>query len=227
MPQYRTINKDFFKKWSPEMAYVLGYIAADGAITIGKRGNHYLDIVSIDSALLHQVRRVLGSNHQISKRKRNSRWNVVNRLQIGNKKMVEDLIAIGIVPNKTKRLVMPWVPQSYFGDFLRGYFDGDGNVSYVRFSRRDRNGGIGQHMRILFTSSSEVMLKKLQEELEEILGIVGKLRKDKNWYRLYYYRKNDIATLYQFMYGHQPTLYLQRKFVYFKDALKKINNVGR
>lgn len=48
------------------MAYVLGYIAADGAITIGKRGNHYIDINSVDPELPAIVKRALRSNHKIT-----------------------------------------------------------------------------------------------------------------------------------------------------------------
>jgi hypothetical protein len=31
----RTVNQDFFKKWTPEMAYVLGLWFADGCIPSG------------------------------------------------------------------------------------------------------------------------------------------------------------------------------------------------
>jgi len=30
------INQDFFKTWTHEMSYVLGYITADGCITVSK-----------------------------------------------------------------------------------------------------------------------------------------------------------------------------------------------
>ncbi len=32
MPIYKTKNEAFFKKWTPEMAYVLGFFTADGTI---------------------------------------------------------------------------------------------------------------------------------------------------------------------------------------------------
>jgi len=37
VPIHRNVNKDFFKKWTPEMAYVLWLLDADGYIT--KKGN--------------------------------------------------------------------------------------------------------------------------------------------------------------------------------------------
>jgi len=37
MPIYKEINISFFKKWDPEMAYILGFIFADGNIIYTKR----------------------------------------------------------------------------------------------------------------------------------------------------------------------------------------------
>ena len=44
----RDFNADFFKKWSPDMAYILGYIAADGCVVSTRDGTSYiLNITSI------------------------------------------------------------------------------------------------------------------------------------------------------------------------------------
>src|SRR3989338_4819696 len=39
--QRNRINVGFFKKWSSEMAYVLGFFAADGCMYINPRGSRY------------------------------------------------------------------------------------------------------------------------------------------------------------------------------------------
>lgn len=44
MPVYKRVNKDFFKKWSNEMAYVLGFFAADGNMIVNKRGGQFWSI---------------------------------------------------------------------------------------------------------------------------------------------------------------------------------------
>ena len=36
------LNVDFFKKWSAEMAYVLGYFCADGGMFINPRGSKFI-----------------------------------------------------------------------------------------------------------------------------------------------------------------------------------------
>jgi hypothetical protein len=38
MPIHKEINHDFFKLWTPGMAYVLGFFSADGSMIKNKRG---------------------------------------------------------------------------------------------------------------------------------------------------------------------------------------------
>lgn len=225
MPIYRKVNHDFFKKWSSEMAYVLGYIAADGAITIGKRGNHYIDISSIDQELPKMVQEALGSDHTITQRRERPQCQIAYRIQIGSKEMVRDLSGLGFIPRKTKRLILPpGIPNKYFRDFVRGYFDGDGNISYAHYRRKDRKHGFIRWVRVLFTSSSYGLLKELKNEFERILGLSTKgFVKRNNYYILYYYGTDAVEKIFNFFYGHQPRLYLKRKFVYFKEALEKMH----
>jgi hypothetical protein len=42
MPIHKKVNQDFFKKWSPEMAYILGFFTADGSMAKNKRGAHFI-----------------------------------------------------------------------------------------------------------------------------------------------------------------------------------------
>jgi len=206
------------------MAYVLGYIAADGNISIGKRGNCYLALEGIDKELIGDIKRVLGSGHTITSRRRNVGWNKTYRLQIGSKEMVGDLIKLGLTPNKAKRMCLPSIPKKYFGDFVRGYFDGDGNINYQKYRRTDRNFGFGNHIRVMFVSSSRQMLTRLASRLENDAGLLGaKIIIQDSYYRLYYYRFTEIRKIYDLFYAHDPALYLKRKFVYFKEALEKMN----
>jgi hypothetical protein len=48
MPIYRAKNENFFKKWSPEMAYVLGFFTADGNMLKNKRGAHFIEFNTTD-----------------------------------------------------------------------------------------------------------------------------------------------------------------------------------
>ncbi|MFA5361586.1 MAG: hypothetical protein WC290_03995, partial [archaeon] len=63
------------------MAYTLGFIFADGNISLNKRGSAYFSLYSADKDILIFIRRSMGSNHKISKR--NERSGNVFRIQVG------------------------------------------------------------------------------------------------------------------------------------------------
>src|SRR4030067_800895 len=54
----KKVNECFFKTWSPQMAYVLGLIYADGAVEDVRQSSRtcYLQLSSIDKELLESVR---------------------------------------------------------------------------------------------------------------------------------------------------------------------------
>ncbi len=115
MPIYRTKNENFFKKWSPEMAYVLGFFTADGNMTRNKRGAHCIEFQITDGDLLEKIRIALGSNHKIATKRRNSKsWKSAYRLQVGSKTIFADLKRLGLTPNKSKTIELPRIPVKYF-----------------------------------------------------------------------------------------------------------------
>src|SRR3990167_9212314 len=137
MPIHRAVNKNFFKKWSPAMAYVLGFFAADGYLVLNKRGANFWNIQITDGKLLWSIRKAMHSKHKISVRKGKGSERTAYRLQIGSKEMCGDLRCLGMSERKTKSLSVPCVPEKYFSHFVRGYFDGDGNI-WVGYVHKDR-----------------------------------------------------------------------------------------
>jgi phage anti-repressor protein len=56
------INKKFFSSWNSEMAYALGFIAADGYLGVKRIRNdkskqYFLDITSKDFSLLKKLKK--------------------------------------------------------------------------------------------------------------------------------------------------------------------------
>lgn len=51
------------------------------------------------------------------------------KLVLNSKKISNDLIDKGIVPNKSLILQPPIIPEKFFKPFILGYFDGDGSIS--------------------------------------------------------------------------------------------------
>lgn len=220
MPIYKTKNENFFKKWSSEMAYVLGFFTADGNMIKNKRGACFIEFQIIDKSLLEKIRELLQSNHKITSRKRNDKWKTSYRLQIGSKIIFNDLLELGLTPNKSKTINLPKIPNKYFSHFVRGYFDGDGNVTVSKFIRADRNNKKSITILSGFTSGSEKLLKELHIKLKKLANISGGTFYYHKGYRLYFSVK-DSTMLYRFLYKDvQNNLYLARKKKKFEKYFK-------
>lgn len=219
------VNEEFFKKWSPEMAYVLGYFAADGYMSLNSRGGCFIGFSSTDLELIEKIKKLIGSEHRIGiRRRKNANWKDAYTLQIGSKKIFNDLLHLNLVPNKSNILKMPEVPKKYFCHFLRGYFDGDGSIFFGKHQRKTRKSPI-YIARISFTSGSkqflEEILRKIRKyNLFEGGGISQKNRGFELRFALY-----DSLKLYKFMYNNvSNSQFLERKYNVFQEIL---NHWGR
>lgn len=223
MPICRKVNKDFFKKWSKDMAYVLGFFAADGYITVNKRGGQFWCIQIIDKDLLKNIQRVVGSDHKIGIRfPKKLNENILYRLQVGSVKMCNDLRRLGFSKKKTKNLSIPNIPKKYFYSFIRGYFDGDGNIWQGEIHKERKTKHIV--LKLSFTSCSFSFLKELHQRLGS-LGITGGClyeSKNRQFCRLQFSTLNALK-LYNFMYNSKTKdfsgLFLNRKKKVFEDFI--------
>lgn len=202
------------------MAYVLGFFAADGTITVNLRGGEYFVVQISNQLLLRAIRAAMGSEHKISRRVHKKNGSVFHRLQIGSKEICADLRTLGMTGQKTYRLAMPHVPGRHLGEFIRGYFDGDGNV-WVGLVHKNRK----RHLYTIqtsFTSCSKNFLCDMARRLEHF-GIYGSVckKKDKEAFRLQYSKKSSIL-LYHLMYDWlQSDLYIEHKKNRFEKFLSK------
>lgn len=218
MPIAKTKNENFFKTWTPEMAYVLGFFAADGSMNKNKRGGCYIEFQITDGELLEKIRILLQSDNTISVRKRAVNWQPIYRLQIGSKVIFEDLTQLGFVQNKTAVLMLPHIPPDYFSHFVRGYFDGDGNVWNGIIHRFDRPHS-SRALAVCFTSGSENFLRSLKDELQVFTNTTGGSLCYSRAFRLRY-ASEDSLKLYRFIYYNTEGLYLLRKKRVFDDFIK-------
>lgn len=222
MPISREVNKDFFKVWTPNMAYILGFFAADGYLTKNKRDGHYWGIEITDLDLINRIKAIIGSNHKIGIRFPRKNEKILYRLQIGSREMYKDLNMLGFVSNKTYNMAIPNIPANLFKDFVRGYFDGDGNV-WVGFTHRNRKNQT-LSISVIFTSCSKIFLIELKRRLRLHLILNGVFKRGKgNFYRLAYGSKDSLK-LYKFMYNHTVLknngLILERKRNIFEKYIK-------
>lgn len=217
MPIYKKYNKDFFKKWSPNMAYILGFLYADGNIIKTKRGTHFVALQIKDKEILYKIRKVLDSNHKIGIKKKSK--SITYRLQIGSKELFDDLSLVGLSPNKTKRIRLPKMPELFFGDFMRGYFDGDGGVWMGLNHIKSKSPSMT--LQVNFTSGSVEFLKDILNRLKQS-GIVGgslyKVKSSK--YGRLLFGAVDALKLYKIMYNKPHKLFLKRKMLVFEKYKK-------
>ncbi len=196
------------------MAYVLGYITADGCISVSKdreKNRFTLNITSAEKRNLFRIKKALESQHKISKKSGGGkRKYLAYQLQIRHPVITKDLMDLGIFPRKTYNLNPIKVPDKYFPDFVRGFFDGDGTVYIYKVN------GVWQ-IKAGFVSSSLLFLQDLNHRLCAHLGIPEKTihkAKDKRGkiplYSIIFYVE-DCRKLAKFMYGNNPILYLPRK----------------
>lgn len=217
MPITKSYNRDFFKTWSSDMAYILGFMYADGNIVITKQGNNYVAIYTADKDLLIAMADCMKAEQKISARKSSTGCNY--RIQIGSKEWFNDLIKLGLHPNKTSRMRLPLIPQGFFGDFVRGYFDGDGNVWTGTIHKERKT--TTQTIQVFFTSCSLLFLSDLRQLLQ-VNGVEGGgmyIPKKGNFARIIF-SSNDALKIYKIMYNSRHKLYLKRKKVVFEQFIK-------
>ncbi|MDP1688922.1 MAG: LAGLIDADG family homing endonuclease [bacterium] len=220
MPIYKTKNEDFFKKWSPEMAYVLGFFAADGNMIKNKRGAHFIEFTNTEKNILTKIKRIIKTDLKISERKKKMPGKTVYRIQVGSKEIYNDLIKLGMTPNKSRTIVLPKIPKKYFSHFLRGYFDGDGCVNVCSYYKTGRN-MLSTVINCNFVSGSDKLLKAIKNSLTDF-GIVkgGSLCFCNRGYRLAF-SINDSFALYNFMYKNSSDLFMPRKKLIFEKYFNK------
>lgn len=208
------------------MAYVLGYFAADGTMFENKRGGRYIEFHSTDKCLIEMTRLALKSNHRIGIRiptLKQKDHKIAYRLQIGSKMIFSNLTALGFVQNKSNVLALPHIPKRYLGDFVRGYFDGDGCVYFKKHQAKDRK--VPRYVfATRFTCGSRAFLVSLLENLKS-RGVKGGLVMEKynSGYELVFSHRDSIA-LFHLMYNTVPDdgLYLARKFQKYQLALRTL-----
>jgi hypothetical protein len=131
---YTDINESFFEEINNEQnAYFLGFLYADGCVQI--KNNAYtmtLKLKSDDQNILEKFRDIMSPSSSI--KITNKKYSY---FRINQKKICEQLISHGCVPNKSLILEFPkTVPEKLIRHFLRGYSDGDGCIYQNKFKNK-------------------------------------------------------------------------------------------
>jgi hypothetical protein len=135
-----SLNESYFNNIdSQNKAYFLGFLYADGYNNV-KRSCVELSCASKDKEVLEYLNCEIESNKPI--RLVESKGVKSCRIDWCSKKLCTDLKRLGCVQNKTFKIKMPDIGKNLVRDFIRGYFDGDGCISYSVIEKDNSLGSI-------------------------------------------------------------------------------------
>ena len=226
----KTYDESFFEKIDTEAkAYWLGFIYADGWVvknhskdkqerqlkkySLGvelstKDKDHLIKFakticLNFGESMLYSRERKIYYEHL-----KEERAYEMCAFQVASKKIVEDLIKLGCVPNKTLIKTFPTyneVPSELMGHFMRGYLDGNGTVFEEKKAW------------VVSTGSQEFakgFLKELNLQANLKLTYIRKI-KDVNCWTFTLGSGKTAVKVFDLMYNKKTTVYLERKYLKF------------
>lgn len=228
------IKESYFKEInSPEKAYILGFMYADGYNwTGGKNRMVTISLQEDDVDILEKIQSLLKEKSTIY----NIKPNCLNckpqkRLQINSKSFSEDLKKLGCHQNKSKTLLFPsgdMVNSKFISHFIRGYFDGDGSVwegkrkkmvvKDKKYGSRER---IVHNVKFNITGTTSII-----EGIQNILVNNKICKRNKlntskstdNCIQLEYSGRKQMKRFYEFIYK-DATIYMNRKKQKFESII--------
>lgn len=219
--RYNYDESKFFKISSEEDAYWLGFIFADGGVklyknTKYKKGKMYLLKLRLalkDLSHLEKFKNYINTNAPIKFEK--YKGNNCCILEINNKSIVNNVLKLGCIPNKSYKIRMPFLKKTLIRHFIRGYIDGDGWYTIDKIEKRFSIG---------FLSNKNFVLDMDKFLVNNLSISNGTVSKRTNTYQILYRRKKDMLKLWKFLYVRSK-IYLERKKKVFLNYKTRKNSM--
>jgi len=194
-----------------EKAYILGFIAADGALVEKKNSSSVLSIKLHKRDLLHleKIRDIICPSLSIYHTVRDNCCGI----RLGDPLLSNELFKHGIIHRKTYNPQIPGtVPDHLIKHWIRGYFDGDGSVYHLK-NNYDK---IFCHITGYSKSNNNILLDFIHDTFvshmnrEKICDCNPSRSQRKDTVRISYSHNKSICFL-QWIYK-DATIYLGRKY---------------
>jgi intein-encoded DNA endonuclease-like protein len=208
------VNHNYFEVINTEdKAYWLGFLYADGCVRKTKSGSQVvLKLSQKDEDHLNLFKKNIESEHKVD----HHRNNTVSKkgtpsfsdnciIRINSNKLVEDLIKQGCTPRKTFTIDKPTIDEKFYKDFIRGYYDGDGNFFYSEKTKMAV---------ITIVCASENFRAFLIDVISKIPNI-GKIHEDKKKYTIKIVNIVGIVNFLDYIYENS-NIHLNRKKEYYE-----------
>jgi hypothetical protein len=218
-----TINENFFEIInSKEKAYFLGLLYSDGSVNKDKN-TVSIGLAEKDIAILELFNKSINSNKPLRK---NILSNIKHQnsviLVLENKKIKEQLIKLGCVPNKSiLNISLPNIPEEFLPHFIRGVFDGDGCITYTNIKKYPT-----KYRPIVSFAGGFSFISEIAEVLKNTIGInhnkFQKRHKSRsvNSGHISWNGFNTCKKIYDYLYKDCQDLFLIRKQTKFIALLK-------
>lgn len=201
------VNENYFVQEDSIMAYILGFIAADGCITDDNK--LIINLSSVDHDFLENINKILNNAREVKKTINNKGFQI-SSLLCCSLKIKQDLNKYNIVPRKTGKNVYPYQLSDDFKiDWIRGFFDGDGCIYK----------GSNQLCFELICANKKV-LEEIVNFLYEHYSIpkINVNNKTDTLYRIRY-STNSSKQLFNILYYPDVKLFLPRKYEKYKSYM--------
>lgn len=217
---HRAYNKDeyFFSTETRDMAWLLGFLAADGNIS-KKSNNIKLTLSAKDEEVLLKIKKTVQIENPIKYYTTNGGYDIVE-LRWSSKRHRQDLAKYSIIPNKTFKLNPPYqLNKMFWIDYIRGYFDGDGSINLIKNSNNRGKGNLRWQICSVNKNFLQWIVDYLFEEFQiPKVNIQKQSKNRKN--PIYYFQYSSKATkaIYNILYTDSK-MFLLRKKNHFEEIL--------
>lgn len=188
-------NSNFFEKINtPEKAYWLGFLYADGYIS--KTNELRINLKKDDEEHLQKfLNAIEATNTTIKYSIKTDKNKIYYQAYIGirDKKIVNDLNDKGCVNKKSLILTFPKekVPSRLYSHFIRGYMDGDGSIHYTQCGKAKK-----PNYRLSFLGT-----KNMLENIKHILNKDNLSLEDKGtYYCLQINGNKQLEKIFEYIY---------------------------
>ena len=199
----------FNKIDTEEKAYWLGFLYADGCV---HSNNYEISVNITDKEHIEKFKAAIKAfNHNITEiqDKRFPNAKTLYQFSIKDKQLHQDLIKWGCIPQKSLLInKIPNIPRDYVSHFLRGYFDGDGSLHYLRGTN---------NYRISFVGTKD-FLNDIQKELQTNVSLQSNIAGKA--YVLQIAGRRQIERILNYLYNNsKENNRLNRKYQKYLDCL--------
>lgn len=208
------MDNDIFENgWNRDNAYIFGWIMSDGCLKMEGRNktSYAVRICSNDLDIIKWLHGCLCVGNKIYSQSKNG-----YQIKFRNEKSILFMIGYGLKERKSLDVKFPSIPDAFIGDFIRGYFDGNGSI-IMRTNRYNT------YAQVSFTSGSMDFLKSMKSVFE-LHGIESHLYKDNRPSNRSYYlriiKRSEIEKVFSLMYSDvNKDAFLSRKYMKFLNYL--------